>query len=381
MKYIALIVPDLQRILLALKWGKRRLFSITMGFLSIIENKEIYSFMLNDEQWTRLKDKYKTLSISMPCCQTAAIPKKNKLGTQFFAHHPSSSCRFSTGESREHQLCKYLILRYLHENGWTVIPEFRGQTPDGETWIADIYAEKNKAKIVIEIQWSYQSIEETKRRQEKYINSGVRAIWFMRTTPKNKWDVLDYQSYELPIFSIWLDKETHQLIASGAFKNWDSSDLVEVEFIHFFKELMSGTVQHSLKPNSSRFLQLALNTVTCWKCKQSTNTIMEINYFIHYGENLTKIARLNIEQLSQAHSELLNHPHLLQQYEYGFIIKRFSKTHGETYLSNGCFHCDSLQGAFFSYKERDITKMLYSKFIEVKLDNEKEIDGLWFYLK
>lgn len=83
MKYIALIVPDLQRILLALKWGKRRLFSITMGFLSIIENKEIYSFMLNDEEWTRLKDKYKTLSIFMPCCQTAAIPKKNKLGTQF----------------------------------------------------------------------------------------------------------------------------------------------------------------------------------------------------------------------------------------------------------------------------------------------------------
>jgi len=26
-----------------------------MGFLSIIENKEIFSFMLNDEQWDRLK--------------------------------------------------------------------------------------------------------------------------------------------------------------------------------------------------------------------------------------------------------------------------------------------------------------------------------------
>lgn len=39
-----------------------------MGFLSIVENKEIYSFMLNDEQWDRLKDKYKNLSIHMPCC-------------------------------------------------------------------------------------------------------------------------------------------------------------------------------------------------------------------------------------------------------------------------------------------------------------------------
>jgi competence protein CoiA len=47
-----------------------------MGFLSIIENKEIYSFMLNDEQWLRLKNKYKTLNMFMPCCQTRAIPKK-----------------------------------------------------------------------------------------------------------------------------------------------------------------------------------------------------------------------------------------------------------------------------------------------------------------
>ena len=352
-----------------------------MGFLSIVENKEIYSFMLNDEQWDRLKDKYKNLSIHMPCCQTRAIPKKNKLGTQYFAHHPSSNCSVHSGESREHQFCKYLILKHLHENGWNVTPEFRGQTPSGEIWIADIYAEKNKAKIVIEIQWSPQSIEETKRRQDKYATSGIRAVWFMRTTPKNKWDVLDYQSYELPAFSIWLDKETRLLTASGAFNNWDSGDLVEVEFSHFFKKLMTGAVQYSVKPNSSRLMQLAMNTIQCWKCKQTTNTIIEINYFIHHVEKLTKIYRLDIEELSQPHSEVLNSPELLQKYQYGYIIKRFSKTRGEAYLSNGCFHCDALQGAFFSRHERDTQNMIYSKFIEVKLDHETEIDGLWYYLK
>lgn len=352
-----------------------------MGFLSIIENKEIYSFTLNDEQWMRLKDKYKNLSMFMPCCQTPAIPKKNKLGTQFFAHHPSSSCDFSSGESREHQLCKYLILKYLHENGWTVIPEYRGQTPNGEIWIADIYAEKNKAKIAIEIQWSAQSIEETKRRQEKYIASGIRAVWFMRTTQKNKWDVLDYQSYELPVFSIWLNKETYQLTASGAFEGRDSYNLVEIEFIQFFESLMKGAVQYSLKPNSIRFMQLAMNTVECWKCKRPTNLIMDINYFIHHEEKLTKIERLSIEQLSQPHSELINHPELLQQYQYGFVIKRLSKTRGEAYLSNGCFHCDAIQGAHFAHYERDEENMLFSKYIEVKIDHETKIDGRWYYLK
>lgn len=352
-----------------------------MGFLSIIENKEIYSFMLNDEQWLRLKNKHKTLNILMPCCQTRAIPKKNKLGTQFFAHHPSSSCRFSSGESREHQLCKYLILKNLYENGWTVTPEYRGQTPNGEVWIADIYAEKNNAKIIIEIQWSSQSIEETKRRQEKYISSGIRAVWFMRTTKNNKWDVLDYQSYELPVFSIWLDKTTRHLTASGAFNDWDSRDLVEVEFIDFFQHLMNGGVQHALKPNAQRFLQLGLNQVKCWKCNQFTNTIMEISYFIHYNKDLTKIAQIQVEQLSNTHSELLNHPQLLQKYRYGFIVKRYSKTRREAYLSNGCFHCDALQGAFFTHHEKDQNKMQYSEYIEVRLDKQKEIDGLWYYLK
>lgn len=351
-----------------------------MGFICIIENKEIYSFMLNDEQWTRLKDKYKNLSIFMPCCQTPAIPKKNKLGTQFFAHHPSSSCSFSSGESREHQLCKYLVLKHLHENGWNVIPEYRGETPSGETWIADIYAEKNKSKIIIEIQWSPQSIVETKRRQEKYIASGIRAIWFMRTTKSNKWNVLDYQSYEMPVFSIWLDKETNQLTTSGAFKNWDSCDLVEIEFIEFFHHLMTGGIQHSLKPNAQYFLQLGFNRVDCWKCKQSTNTIMEINYFIQHKAGLTKVSQISIEQLSTAHSEILNNPQLLQRYEYGFIIKRFSKTRGNVYLSNGCFHCDALQGACFLHQEIDSSNIRYSELMLIKLDHETEIDGLWYYL-
>ncbi len=240
---------------------------------------------------------------------------------------------------------------------------------------------KNKAKIAIEIQWSPQNIEETKRRQEKYKQSGIRAVWFMRTTQKNKWDVLDYQSYDLPVFSIWLNKENYQLTASGAFHNYDNADLVEIEFIDFFKALMSGDIQYSLKPNAARSLQFAMNTIQCWKCKKPTNTIMEINYFIPHAKGFTKIYRLDVEDLSHTHNEILNHPSLIQSYQYGLIKKRFSKTRGEAYLSNGCYHCDALQGAFFSHHERDTHNMKYSHFIDVHIDHDTQIDGLWFYLK
>lgn len=37
----------------------------------------------------------------------------------------------------------------------------------------------------------------------------------------------------------------------------------------------------------------------------------------------------------------------LKTHGIGAVRKRFSKTRGSAYLSNGCVHCDALQGAFF----------------------------------
>lgn len=144
---------------------------------------------------------------------------------------------------------------------------------------------------------------------------------------------------------------------------------------------MSGDVQYSLKPNAARSLQFAMNTIQCWKCKKPTNTIMEINYFIPHDKGFTKIYRLDVEDLSHTHSEILNQPSLIQSYQYGLLKKRFSKTRGEAYLSNGCYHCDALQGAFFSHHERNAENMKYSHFIDVQIDPDTKIDGLWFYLK
>ena len=351
-----------------------------MGFLSIIEDKEIYSFRLNDEQWDRLRSKYKDLNIKMPCCNTRAIPKKNKLGTQFFAHHPSSACGFSSGESTEHQFCKYLIAKTLSKLGWTVFLEHRGQTPQGEIWIADIYAEKDSAKIAIEIQWSPQSLEETKRRQQKYIDSNVRAVWFLRTTMKNKRDVLDYQSYELPAFSISLEKESRNMIASGVFNDWDSADLVDVELTAFMTHLLNKGIQYSLKAKSLRRCNVSLNKVSCWRCKKITNVIMDFNYYIQHEAKMTKVHRLDLEEIPQPHLAAINTSSFRNKYQFGAIKKRFSKTRQESYISNGCYHCDALQGAFFAATERDAENLQQSEFISVVLEDNMTEDGSWYFL-
>ena len=46
---------------------------------------------------------------------------------------------------------------------------------------------------------------------------------------------------------------------------------------------------------------------------------MEINYFIPHAKGFTKIYRLDVEDLSHTHNEILNHPSLIQSYQYGLI--------------------------------------------------------------
>ena len=153
-----------------------------MAFICIKNDEKIYSFIYSLKDWIVLKED-KSSSFNMACCGNQAILKTSKLGTKFFAHKakPKDSNCSTGGETAEHMHIKYLVMKELDRNGWVVEVEKAGLTPSGEEWIADIYAEKGKAKIAIEVQWSPQAFIETKRRQEKYAQSGVRCAWLLRS--------------------------------------------------------------------------------------------------------------------------------------------------------------------------------------------------------
>lgn len=352
-----------------------------MSFLCTIENKKIYSFTLNNEQWARLKSKYKKLNMHMSCCQTQAIPKKNKFGTQFFAHHHLGECSNQTAESREHQYCKFLALKYLHEHGWEAQTEYQGSTPDGQLWIADIFAQKKQLKIAVEIQWSHQTIEEIIHRQEQYIASGLHTIWFLRSSKLKKWAVLDYQSHKLPIFSFWLDKETDQFKVSGVFHDYASAALAELEFVDFLDQLMQGNIQYSIQSKAQYYVQLGLSNVKCWRCNRSVNLITALNLFIYHQTNLTQIGALKIEQLSAPQCQILNQPKYLQKYHYGFIDQTFSKTRGEVCLTNTCFYCEAFLNTIEKHHKYDSNIVIWSEYIEIKLDQDNQYHGLWYLLK
>lgn len=159
-----------------------------------ISGNTYLAWKLSKEQWDELRLLNKEQKhLQMPCCGVWAVPKRSTLGTPYFAHARKGECA-SAPETKEHLLAKMIIAQAVEDGGWNAQTEYRGFTPEGDCWIADVYAEKGKFKLAFEVQWSRQTLEETKFRQERYAKSGVRCLWLMKDVPR-----VVSQSQELPM--------------------------------------------------------------------------------------------------------------------------------------------------------------------------------------
>lgn len=163
---------------------------------------QIMSFKLSRNEWSELSSINKTRHhLKMDCCDSRAILKRSKYGTQFFAHGERGECR-STPKSAEHMLVQEVIAKAIEASGWAANVEFRH--PCGE-WIADVFAERDGQKIAFEVQLSPQHIEETQRRHERYMKDGIRCVWLL---PLKKIQAI---SVFPPLFYLSIGKEDQAL--------------------------------------------------------------------------------------------------------------------------------------------------------------------------
>ena len=161
--------------------------------------RSVLAWALSDEAWRELRQANRQRQhLRMPCCDAQVVLRTSTHGLRFFAHKARSGCDWAP-ESMPHLLAKLAIAKAASAQGWEVSTEYRDRTPEGEVWVADVFAQRGEARLAFEVQWSPQSLEETERRQAKYAASGVRGMWFMRDPPYRE------ESHTLPL--VWLQQD------------------------------------------------------------------------------------------------------------------------------------------------------------------------------
>ena len=233
-----------------------------------LNKKDVFSYEFDENSWNQLKASYKKETLMMPCCDNKAIPKISKLNNYFFAHARRSGCT-SAPETFEHIFLKTLIAKIACSLGWDVTTEKVGETPEGKRWIADVFCIKGKAKIAFEIQWSSQTETEFKRRQEKYIASGVRTAWLYKL--RRNQDYLP-TVYEMPAFGIQIKSDSGEM----------SVPQFDLSIDEFVRGMLEGKLKWRPKRNEKLIGKLITDYNQCWRCNTKLTLFFLYIYIFRY---------------------------------------------------------------------------------------------------
>ncbi|RJT28209.1 hypothetical protein D3227_34625 [Mesorhizobium waimense] len=305
--------------------------------------RSIQSFDLSGDHWEALsQENRQSRHLRMPCCQAQVTLKRSSLGTKFFAHKAVRECNWAP-ETEEHLHLKRLAVEAARASGWTAETEVPGESPDSEPWRADVLASKGKANVVIEIQWSGQTREETLRRQERYRESGIRGLWLLR---QPGFPI----SESLPAVCVGgnvregmmaLIPKTTEMLARDR-RNPDRWHQV-LPMDEFLRAAFGGRFKFGVDPDYEATLRIRTGSMFCWSCGAETRIVLYLE--IAVGDKNVLITIPNLGEYPRA-SEMVRR-RLLRHQGIGVIKYRFSGSQGRKYLSNGCVHCDSLIGEFY----------------------------------
>lgn len=326
----------------------------------LIAGDPAFAFDFSSEKWKALKVESRVRKhLSMPCCKAKATPKTSKLANHFVAHTRTDNCNAST-ETAEHLLAKTIVAKAVRLAGWEVDIEVSGSSPEGESWVADVLATKDQVTVAIEVQWSRQDQDETKRRQERYTQSGVRGLWLLRYP-----DLLIER--ETPTFRLRYDEVLRQFTvmipspyfypgrARGCNKNEPRDWQQEIDLTEFVVGALNKKLRFAPSVGQQVPLMVSTAKITCWRCKQKTRIVLSLMFNVE--KVLPRHPNINAKLYDfegfndgGAFLATIFPKNVLLQHKIGPIKHRYSKTTHSRYLSNGCFHCDALQGRFFEHE-------------------------------
>lgn len=296
--------------------------------------------------------------LRLDCCGSRVTLKTSKLGTRFFAHKQRGECT-SAAETAEHLFVKACIAQAIAGTGWDVATEVRGTAPDGSQWIADVMAVRGKHRIAFEAQWSPQTNEETTRRQAQYAASGVRGLWFFSRPSgiqisKEVPSLLMEVDLEAPAAWVRVPAGDPGGMSDSSARKSDELWSQRIELGRFVRGCLAKRFVWAPGLDQSVPLELWTAEQDCWKCHKPTSIITRLDFRVDQLLPGANCVSMDIEDFDSPVGQAVLAEAMssvdLRSHGIGAVRSRFSRTRGSAYLSNGCVHCDALQGAFYEHE-------------------------------
>jgi hypothetical protein len=333
-----------------------------MPLKCIRNGNQIFAFnYANDDAWKALRNENAdTNDLRMECCNSKVVLRTSPLGTRHFAHSRLGECT-TAPETAEHLLAKDTVAKAAIRAGWQVAVEQRGNTANGELWIADVLATNAKGKsVAFEVQWSRQTIDETKFRQGRYDSAGIRAMWLFRQS-----DFLTNKA--IPAFRLRLNEDPkvfEVLIPSPRYSTWIKP--ADRDQPHHWQQriplpkFVEGVLARRLKFAPSLNLTVPLEVLaarsSCWKCHKPTRIVTGLRFVLSavlpgspdFSTSVWQIGE-QVENGQELLEDLLP-IRILREHGIGKIRRAYSKTLRREYSANTCINCGIMQGQFYEHE-------------------------------
>ena len=321
-----------------------------MPLRAIIDGENVLSPFYSDDDWKALKARVKqdSLEVKLPCCGNPGYLRTSKRGLFHFVHKVRGSCDWRP-ETWQHLKAKNDIALACRDAGYEAITE-----ASGDGWRADVLATKgDNIRIAFEVQWSRQTLEITKARQERYKVSGVRCCWFFKTPPSGH-----QASGDLPLFKLEVTDDTTSVIFARKDYEFVYHELPRIPLSEFVADLL-GRKLHFCDVMTSSYIQdvkILFSQTPCWKCKKPYHVYYMSNLksdcgIEFYNDSLWQDEKVYFAPEIQAVVRAFMKTDKGRHIQLGTIKKRYSKTVKGSYLSFGCPHCDAICGDWFYSRE------------------------------
>lgn len=245
----------------------------------------------------------------------------------------------SDNDIREHDRAVNTIFKALNDLGFEAHKEMGGLG-----WRADVFACNGEKKIAFEVQLSNQSLNKTWERQNRYLKDGIIGCWLVL----HRFKKLKNEHVDLPLF--YIDIHNGEYFVSLV------DDRKQVPLLDFVSAFMSGGIKFSTQARTSSVqdIKICFFEMECWKCGSLNHVyyvespyITKCNIPLEEEECLWSDEKLIFKpEVISAVSQILKGPEGTNL-KMGAIKQRISKTVGHSYLSFGCYKCDSIFGDMF----------------------------------